>query len=74
MGLAVGLVRMYQVIVSPFIHALAGPGWGCRFHPSCSEYAVQALRRHGFWRGGRLAALRLVRCGPWARGGFEPVP
>ncbi|TMH69732.1 MAG: membrane protein insertion efficiency factor YidD [Betaproteobacteria bacterium] len=46
----------------------------CRFHPSCSEYAEQALARHGAWRGGWLTARRLCRCGPWHAGGYDPVP
>ena len=46
----------------------------CRFHPSCSEYAEQALGRHGAWRGGWLSARRLCRCGPWSAGGHDPVP
>ena len=61
-------LRGYQVIVSP----LLGPS--CRFHPSCSLYADEALARHGLWRGGWLAARRLCRCGPWHPGGYDPVP
>ena len=66
--LAVGLVRLYRLFVSP----LLGPA--CRFEPSCSRYAEQALRIHGPWRGLRLAARRLVRCQPFCPGGFDPVP
>jgi hypothetical protein len=64
----VGLVRMYQVTVSP----LLGPC--CRYAPSCSEYATEALRVHGVWRGLGLAAWRVLRCHPLARGGWDPVP
>jgi putative membrane protein insertion efficiency factor len=46
----------------------------CRFHPSCSAYAEQAVVRFGPWRGGWLALLRLARCHPWNEGGFDPVP
>jgi len=46
----------------------------CRFHPSCSEYAEEALARHGAWRGSWLAARRVCRCGPWHPGGYDPVP
>ena len=50
-----------------------GPA-SCRFHPSCSEYAFQALDKHGILKGGRLAAKRLSRCRPFSAGGFDPVP
>jgi len=63
-----GVVRLYQLLVSP----LLGPR--CRFHPSCSSYAVLALRRHGGARGGWLTARRLVRCHPFCEGGIDPVP
>jgi putative membrane protein insertion efficiency factor len=46
----------------------------CRFHPSCSQYAEEALARHGLFSGGWLAARRLCRCGPWHSGGYDPVP
>ena len=62
------LVRAYRIFVSPLLPA------ACRFHPSCSAYAEQALREHGALRGGWLAARRLCRCGPWHPGGFDPVP
>lgn len=61
-------IRAYQVAVSPLLPR------ACRFHPSCSEYAAEALARHGAWRGSWLAARRLVRCGPWHPGGCDPVP
>jgi hypothetical protein len=61
-------LRGYRVFVSP----LLGPS--CRFHPSCSLYADEALAHHGLWRGGWLAARRLCRCGPWHPGGYDPVP
>lgn len=46
----------------------------CRFHPSCSEYADEALAKHGAWQGGWLAVRRVCRCGPWHPGGYDPVP
>ncbi|OZG65240.1 hypothetical protein BEUL_1983 [Bifidobacterium eulemuris] len=46
----------------------------CRYYPSCSNYAIEALRRYGAWRGGVLAVLRLLRCRPWSRGGIDDVP
>lgn len=63
-----GLLRGYRYFVSPMLGAT------CRFHPSCSQYAEQALETHGVLRGGWLAAHRLCRCGPWHAGGYDPVP
>lgn len=62
------IVRFYQRFISPAL----GPR--CRFHPSCSEYAAQALMRHGHIRGGWLAIRRIARCHPFNPGGFDPVP
>lgn len=61
-------VRAYQWCVSPLLPR------SCRFIPSCSEYADEALSRHGAWRGSWLATRRLCRCGPWHPGGYDPVP
>jgi putative membrane protein insertion efficiency factor len=61
-------IRAYQAAVSPLLPR------ACRFYPSCSEYAAEALERHGALRGSWLAARRLVRCGPWHPGGCDPVP
>ncbi|HEY1875431.1 MAG TPA: membrane protein insertion efficiency factor YidD [Steroidobacteraceae bacterium] len=66
--LAALLIRLYQWTVSP----LLGPT--CRFHPSCSQYALEALLRFGVLRGSVLALMRLGRCHPWHPGGFDPVP
>ena len=66
--LAIALVRGYQMLLSPFA------GGACRFHPSCSEYAVEAIATHGSLRGLRLALARIARCHPFARAGFDPVP
>lgn len=62
------VVRAYQWTVSPLLPR------ACRFHPSCSDYACEALERHGACRGSWLAARRLLRCGPWHGGGYDPVP
>ena len=62
------LVRGYQLLVSPLL------GTNCRFAPSCSEYAMEALERHGPARGTWLTAKRLCRCHPWGGHGFDPVP
>ncbi len=69
-----GGVRAYQVVVSPTLHALAGPGAGCRFTPSCSHYACEALRVHGALFGAALAVRRVLRCHPWGPSGADPVP
>jgi hypothetical protein len=61
-------VRGYQWLIRPVLPS------ACRFHPSCSEYADEALARHGMWRGGWLATKRICRCGPWHPGGCDPVP
>jgi putative membrane protein insertion efficiency factor len=61
-------VRVWQTALSPFL----GPS--CRFHPSCSAYAAEALERHGPWRGTGLALRRISRCHPFREGGLDPVP
>jgi putative membrane protein insertion efficiency factor len=65
---ATTLVRGYQYFLSPFF------GQHCRFHPTCSNYAVEAVQRFGVLRGGWLTLCRLVRCQPWCEGGIDPVP
>ena len=66
--LLVGLLRAYRAVVSPWY------GQVCRYHPSCSAYALEAVQTHGAARGGWLALRRLARCHPWAPGGVDPVP
>ncbi|HOW96529.1 MAG TPA: membrane protein insertion efficiency factor YidD [Kiritimatiellia bacterium] len=66
--LLIMLIRLYRVTISP----LLGPC--CRFEPSCSVYFIEALQRHGFWRGSMLGARRLLKCHPLHHGGFDPVP
>lgn len=66
--LLVLLVRIYQWTLRPFI------GAQCRFEPSCSHYAIEALRSHGTARGTVLSARRILRCNPWSPGGYDPVP
>jgi uncharacterized protein len=61
------LLRFYQRFISPAF------GQRCRYYPSCSEYAIQAIQRFGILRGLVLAGWRLLRCNPWSRGGFDPV-
>jgi putative membrane protein insertion efficiency factor len=62
------LIRVYQWTVSPML------GANCRFHPSCSHYAFEAIGRFGVLKGGLLSLRRLSRCHPWHAGGFDPVP
>lgn len=62
------LIRAYQVFLSPLL------GQNCRFTPTCSAYALEALDRHGLLRGGWLAAWRILRCHPWGGMGYDPVP
>ena len=66
--LVILFVRVYQYLISPVL----GPH--CRFYPSCSHYAVEAIERHGLLRGVLLAVRRLSRCHPWHPGGVDPVP
>jgi hypothetical protein len=66
--LLIGLLRAYQYAISPML------GRSCRFFPSCSEYAIEALGRHGALRGSYLAVRRVLRCHPWNPGGYDPVP
>lgn len=62
------LIRGYQRLLSPLLPP------SCRFYPSCSQYALEAVNRHGAFKGSWLAARRLVRCHPFNAGGFDPVP
>jgi putative membrane protein insertion efficiency factor len=66
--LMVAPLRVYQRFVSPFLPP------SCRFHPSCSAYAIEALQRHGPLLGTWLTVRRLLRCAPWHPGGYDPVP
>jgi len=62
------LIRLYQVLISPLLPAT------CRFHPTCSQYSLEALRKHGVFRGGFLAVKRISQCHPWGGKGHDPVP
>lgn len=64
----IGLIRLYQWVISPLLPK------SCRFLPSCSDYAAEAIARHGALRGGWLTARRLARCHPWGGSGYDPVP
>lgn len=65
----IGLIRFYQIFLSPL-------KWRthCRFIPTCSQYAIEAIEKYGAWKGGRLALWRIVRCNPFSKGGYDPVP
>jgi putative membrane protein insertion efficiency factor len=64
----VALIRVYQICISPLIPPR------CKYYPSCSQYAIDAIRVHGALRGTRLAVWRLLRCNPLSNGGLDPVP
>ena len=66
-AIAIAPIRFYQVVVSPAIPRR------CKYEPTCSRYAVQAIQRYGILRGSVLAAWRLLRCNPWSHGGYDPV-
>lgn len=66
--LATAGLRFYKTLISPVLPA------SCRYVPSCSEYAAEAVARHGFFRGVVLGVWRLIRCNPFVRGGYDPVP
>jgi uncharacterized protein len=65
------VIIAYRILISPLLVALFGPA--CRFEPSCSVYAHQALREYGVWRGGCMAASRIMRCHPLGGSGYDPV-
>lgn len=69
-----GLIWLYQRTLSPALPAIFGPACGCRFAPTCSHYAAEAVRTHGLLWGIFLALRRLVKCTPLHPGGFDPVP
>lgn len=64
----IGVIRLYQRLLSPYLPP------SCRYMPTCSEYAAEAIRRYGAWRGGGMALRRLSRCHPWGGSGYDPVP
>jgi putative membrane protein insertion efficiency factor len=66
-ALLISVVQLYKTIVSPFLPS------ACRFYPTCSEYAMQALEKYGAIRGSKMAVYRLLRCQPFCRGGHDPV-
>ncbi|TAL03445.1 MAG: membrane protein insertion efficiency factor YidD [Verrucomicrobia bacterium] len=73
-NILIGLVAIYRWTLSPAKNVLFGPLAGCRYTPSCSEYAQEAVRKHGAARGSWLATKRICRCHPWSDCGHDPVP
>jgi hypothetical protein len=67
-------IRVYQLTISPAQAFLFGPLGGCRFTPTCSQYAMDAIREHGALTGGWMGLKRICRCQPWGRCGHDPVP
>lgn len=66
--LFIGLIKLYQVTLSPFL------GGHCRYEPSCSHYGLEAIRKHGPFKGGWLTLKRILSCHPWGGSGYDPVP
>ena len=62
------LVRVYQIMISPYTPAT------CRYSPTCSQYTLEALKKHGLLKGGRLSVKRICSCHPWGGSGYDPVP
>ena len=62
------LIKIYQNLISPFTPAT------CRFQPTCSQYSIEALKEHGVFKGSKLMIVRLFRCHPWGKSGYDPVP
>lgn len=66
--LLIGLIRLYQITLSPFI------GQSCRYTPTCSNYGIEAIRKHGPFKGTWLTIKRVLSCNPWGGSGYDPVP
>jgi hypothetical protein len=62
------LVKLYKLLISPLFPP------SCRHYPTCSQYAIEALEKHGLFKGSYLAAIRILKCNPFFKGGFDPVP
>ncbi len=71
--LLIGVIRFYQVVISPVKNMLFGPGGSCRFQPTCSQYAIDSLKAHGAFKGFWKTLVRLAKCHPFHPGGYDPV-
>jgi len=67
-GVFIGMIKLYQFTLSPFL------GKQCRFTPTCSNYSIEAIQKHGILKGISLSVKRIVRCHPWGGSGYDPVP
>jgi putative membrane protein insertion efficiency factor len=67
-GVFIGLIKIYQFTLSPFL------GKQCRFVPTCSQYGIEAIKKHGALKGSWLTLKRILRCNPWGGSGYDPVP
>ena len=67
-GIAVFIIKLYQIFISPLLPQ------ACRYYPTCSAYSIEAIKRHGPFRGGFLSLKRILSCNPFFEGGFDPVP
>ena len=65
--IVIGLIRFYQLFISPLFHP------HCRFYPTCSQYALEAVKKYGVFRGGFMAVKRIMKCHPFHKGGYDPV-
>ncbi len=69
------ILNFYKLLISPALHFMAGPNGGCRFHPTCSAYADEAITEYGIFKGTWMTFLRILRCQPFSgRSGYDPVP
>jgi putative membrane protein insertion efficiency factor len=68
------IIKLYRLTLSPVLGFICGPGSGCRFTPTCSVYAIEAISSHGAIKGTILAIRRILRCHPWGGYGYDPVP
>ena len=66
--IGIGLIKLYQGAISPLLPS------SCRYTPTCSQYGIEAFKKHGFFKGGWLTIKRILSCGPWGSSGHDPVP